>query len=639
MTAIKFGKDFELDPRAYELRRGGRPVALARIPMEILLLLVEHRPDLVTREQIIEKIWGQGVFVDTNNSINGAIRKLRQALRDDPESPRLIATVTGKGYRFIAPILAGESEEKQVAGNPVEVVPAPIEEPARSQSPAQAERPARERMPARARWLAAVGVLAAVGAYFLWPRLSSDPPKPGRTMLAVLPFINLTGDPDQEYFSDGLTEEMITRVANLSPGQLEVIARTSVMQYKKPGTPLDQLSRELGVQYVLEGSVRRDSENVRITAQLIRIKDQTHLWARQYDRKPSEVLAVQAEIAQAIADQIGLTFGQRPPPAPTKTPLSPEEIEAYEEYLKGRFFWNKRTKEGFLQAIDAFQRAIARNPRDARSYAGLADTYVLMGTWGYAPHTEVVPKAREAARKALQVDDKLAAPHAALALVSMHFDFDWQSAESQFRRAIELDSSYATAHHWYAECLAWQGRFAEAFAEIDRARQLDPLSLIIAVDRAVLLTYARDFDGAIEQFRSVLAKDPNFPRAHNIVGAYMGAGRYAEALAHLEEWHKTDDGPYFWAATAAVYGRAGRLTEARQAFANMEASNRSAGIDPLFLCANRAELGDLDEFFACMEKACEVSPAYLIPLKVSASDPVRNDPRFRDVLRCVNLTP
>ena len=633
-ATIRLGEDYELDRRAYQLRRSGRVLRLERIPMELLLLLVDQRGELVSRAQIVETIWGKDVFLDTDNSINSAIRKIRRVLRDDPDNPRFILTIPGKGYRFIAPVIAGEIEEQQAPESPVAKVPAP------GQAAAWVEKP-RERMPARARWLAVVALLAAAGAYLAWSRLSSIPSRPaGRTMLAVLPFANLTGDPEQEYFNDGLTEEMITRVANLSPGQLDVIARTSVMQYKQPGTPLDKLGRELGVQYVLEGSVRRDSENVRITAQLIRVEDQTHVWARQYDRKPSEVLAVQAEIAQAIADQIGLTLGERPPPTLNKAPLSRQEIEAYEDYLKGRSFWNRRTKEGFLQSIDAFQQAIAKNPRDARSYAGLADAYVLMATWGFAPHTEIVPKVREAARKALQIDDRLAAPHATLALVAMHFDFDWQTAESQFRRAIELDGSYATAHHWYAECLAYQRRFGEAIAEIDRARRLDPLSLIIAVDRGVFLTYAGDYDGAIEQFRSVLAIDPNFPRVHFIVLAYTGAGRYAEALAHLEECHKTYDGPEYWSGVAQVYLSSGRLTEARQALAKMEESNRSVEIDPLFLCAlKRQIMGDMDGVFACLQKACEVSPGKLISLKASAGEAVRSDPRFRDVLRCVHLTP
>jgi len=402
-------------------------------------------------------------------------------------------------------------------------------------------------------------------------------------MLAVLPFENLTGDVGQDYFSDGFTEEMIARLGNIAPQRLGVIARTSVMFYKQARAPLDQLGRDLGVQYVLEGSVRSNPDRMRITAQLIRVKDQTHVWAQQYDRESKDVLAVQAEIAQAIADQIQLTLGKSRQPAARPARLLTAEYEAYEHYLRGRYVWNKRTPDGFERAIASFQQAIARNPKEARAYAGMADSYALMGNWGFAPKSEVLPKAREAALKALALDESLAAAHTSLALINEFYDWDWQTAEERFRRAIELDLNYATAHHWYAEYLAHQGRFDEALAEIERARELDPLSLIIAVDNGVVLYFARRYDQAIEQFRAVMAVEPNFPRVHMIVAAYAEQGRFAEALADIQEWRKGDDTPWAPAWAAHVYGRLGRMKEAEQALKEME-ERTGAGSWPRARC-------------------------------------------------------
>jgi len=630
MTTIRFGRDFELDPKAYELRRGGRPVRLERIPMEILLLLVESRGHLVTRQQIIGRVWGEGVFVDTDNNINAAIRKLRQALRDDAENPRFIGTVTSKGYRFIAPL----SEAQPL---PVAPLPIPTESPDSSPVPIPA---ARTSSPGR--WLGLVSTLALVGTlgvYLLGSRSPSPPPAGRRVMLAVLPFENLTGDAGQDYFSDGLTEEIISRVGNLAPQQLGVIARTSVMYYKQERAPLDKLGRELGVQYVLEGSVRRNSERLRITAQLIHVKDQTHVWARQYDREAAEVLIVQAEIAHAISDLIELTLGTNPAPPPKPAALSAQGLEAYDHYLKGLYYWNKRSEEGFTRAISHFQQAIASNPDEARAYAGLANTYALLGTYGLSSHADVIPKAREAALEALQIDERLAAAHTALALINELFDRDWQTAESRFRRAIELDLNYVTAHHWYAEHLAFQGRFDEALAESERARLLDPLSPIIAADHGAILYFARQYERAIQQFQLALAMDPRLGRAHLIIAVYAQQGKFDEALAQITEFNSVNEGPWVWAWAAYVYGRSGRQAEAEQALQKMEESNRPRRYDPLMLCATaHVGMGNTDEALSCLQRACEESPGTLASVKVDPIfDPLRDDPRFQEVLRCEGL--
>jgi TolB-like protein/DNA-binding winged helix-turn-helix (wHTH) protein/Tfp pilus assembly protein PilF len=701
LSLIKLGEEIEIDTQAYELRRGARAVKLERIPMEILLFLLEHRAELVTREQIVEKVWGRGVFLDTDNSINAAIHKIRQALKDDPENPRFIRTITGKGYRFIATPLNGEPgrsdkegpssmRARHVSAGIAETVPAEAdrvafltlasgaaEVPANQETartsgnsatasidvpspgaampagmdsatpaavgPAAIPLPVTSDALAKPVWWIALAAVVIVGlAAVLFWRSTSTSASSDRPMLAVLPFENLTGDPGQDYFSDGFTEEMITRLGTLAPRRLGVIARTSVMYYKQSRAPLDRLARELGVQYVLEGSIRRDGQRVRVTAQLIQVKDQTHLWAQHYDRKQTDVLQVQEEITQAISDQIDLALGPFHPARPKPHALSEKSYEAYEHYLRGRYFWNKRTKEDFQRAGKSFQRAIDLDPEDARAYAGLADTYALMWTWVYAPAAETVPKARAAGLKALELDPNLAAALPALALLNETFDLDWSTAEARFKKAIELDPNYATAHHWYSELLIYQGRFDEALRESEIAGKLDPRSLIIAVDRAYLYGYARQYDQSIEQFRSVMAVDPNFPRTLGIVGSYAAASRYDEAMEEVQRRLKINDqDPYVWHAMATIYANLGQSGKAREALEKAEQAARRLNMDPAGFHINiDLVLGMKEEVMDSLQETCRRNPRSLLAIKVEPSlDPLRSDPRFADLVRCAHLQP
>ena len=375
-ATLRLGHDVELDLRTRRLSRAGRVLKLERIPAEILRLLVERPGQLVTREEIVDRVWGQGVFLDTDNSINGAIRKIRQTLNDDAEQPRFVETITGRGYRFVGPVNVpadGEpAREIAEAGLPRATV-------ADESTP---------RTPARRRWLmGAAAVLGGVVVAGIWLMSSRSGPQPqaqGRLMLAVLPFENLTGDAGQDYFSDGLTEEMIIQIGRLDPERLGVIARASVMRYKRNHDGLEAIGRELGVQYALEGSVRRDSQRVRVAVKLSQVQDQTHVWSQQVRPRATDLLGIQDEIANAVADEIQLRLGERRAASPPLAKLSPPAYEAYDLYLKGRYFWNKRTPAGFEQAIGWFEQAIARDPNYARAYAGLAD--------GPRPHGELAPR-------------------------------------------------------------------------------------------------------------------------------------------------------------------------------------------------------------------------------------------------------
>jgi TolB-like protein/DNA-binding winged helix-turn-helix (wHTH) protein len=638
---LRFGDDLELDARSYQLRRSGRVVKLERIPMELLLLLVEQRGQLVTREQIIERVWGKDVFLDTDNSINAAVRKIRYVLKDDPEQPRFVQTVTGRGYRFIAPVQeAGATPAPERAIPPPPLTTETTGARATDESSGIAPIPRPSSFRKRFGLVAAFAMLiVAVGAYLLESRSRAHPPSPqGRLMLAVLPFENLTGDTAQDYLSDGMTEEMITQLGNLDPSHLGVIARTSVMHYQHSRVPLEQIGRELGVQYVLEGSLRRDAGNVRITAQLIQMKDQSHVWARQYDRELKGLFTIQGEIAHEIADEIQLTLGAPLKINPAHRTVSPPTVsyEAYDLYLEGRYFWNKRTYEGFQQAAEYFQQAIAKDPNYARAYAGLADTLGLISVWHWGRPTELMPKARNAAVKALELDENLAEAHTSLALIAEHYDYDWPTAEKEFRRAIQLDPGYATAHQWYAECLSFQGRFDEALAESERARQLDPLSLIIATDYAVILYYARQYDRAIAQFRSVLDMDPHFPRADMIMSAYVEEGRFAEALEEVKRGLPPGDSPWTCGSKAYVYGRWGQTAQAEHELAKLKRMIRDH--DSWQFAVPYAATGRKDQAIAVVQKAYAERSNVVLMLKVEpAFDSLRSDPRFQDLLRHVGL--
>src|SRR5438309_1476892 len=442
-----------VDLQACELRKLGSRIVLQERPFQLLLALLERPGDVVTREELRQQLWPDGTFVDFDHNISSAVNKLRTALSDSAKHPSYVETVGRRGYRFIGDV-------KQVAASPPEVVrPASLAIGEPSAPPPSARWQVR-------RW-ALTATLIFVSALALYLRWSNfRPPNPatsGRVMLAVLPFENLTGDTSQEYFSDGLTEEMITQLGRLDPERLGVIGRASVNSYKTHQKPLDQVGRELGVQYVLEGSVQRESGNVRVTAHLVQVKDQTQIWARQYDRQLKNLLALQGEITGEIASQIDLTLGRRVRAGNVTSPrVGDESYEAYDLYLRGRYEWNKRSANGFAQAISYVKQAIANDPSNARAYAGLADTYALISTYNLDPAKEIMAKAWEAALHALHVGERLADAHTLLGLIADFYDWDFPAAARAFRRASELDPNYPTRHHCYAEFLSYQGRVPQA---------------------------------------------------------------------------------------------------------------------------------------------------------------------------------
>jgi TolB-like protein/DNA-binding winged helix-turn-helix (wHTH) protein/Flp pilus assembly protein TadD len=646
--------DFRLDPKKRVLRLRDEPVPLTPKAFEMLLVLVHSQGALMTKEELMKAVWADS-FVEESN-LTQVVFVLRRALGETVDR-RYILTVQGKGYRFAADV-------KVVSGNgagQVSVVSSPLSAGAgaagaseaiqteanypEAKYPGHPLRRSSDRTASRRRWLYFAGALAilllGVAAGTLrWSGIKTPPQEPrGRVMLAVLPFQNLTGDAGQDYLSDGMTEEMISQMGNLDPQHLGIIARTSVMHYKNSQAPLDQIGRELGVQYALEGSIRRDSDKVRITAQLVQMKDQTHVWARQYDRDLSSLLVLQSEIAREISDEIQLTLGEPKQNTPPRQPsYSPQTSEAYDLYLRGRYFWNQRTVEGFDRAIGYFEQAILKDPNNARAYAGLADSYTLLTSYNGAPPTELMPKARAAALKALELDESLSEAHTSLALIVENYDWDWQTAEKEYRRAIELNPNNSTAHHWYAEYLTWLGRFDEALRESERARQLDPLSLTIAVDNGQIFYYSRQYDLALVKFRAVREVDGNF-HPGLMAGPYEQKGMFADALTELRTWPVSQsDSPYYWSMQAYFYGRTGEPEQARRALAKLEEMNRHRPIDPAIVSWAYLGIGDNHRALSGLERAYAQHSNVMTTLKVEPRyDVLRSDPRFQDLMRRVGL--
>jgi TolB-like protein/DNA-binding winged helix-turn-helix (wHTH) protein/lipoprotein NlpI len=633
-TVFVFG-DAELDVGRYELRQRSRRVKLEKIPMELLILLLTRKGELVAREEIVEKLWRGEVFVEAEQGINTAIRKIRRALGDDPERPRFVQTVVGKGYRLIAPITVLDGAA------PPAVATSPSVTPEKAVAP-----PALEGAHGRRRrliWLAGAGagmlILLAAGVERASRRArsSADSGPGGVRSVAVLPLENLSGDPAQDYFADGMTEALVTDLAKISA--LRVISRTSVMQYKGVRKSLPAIARELNVDFVVEGAVMRSGERVRITAQLIDAKTDQHVWAEDYERSLRDVIGLQSEVAAAVAREVRVKL--TPQEQAGLAAQRPVEPTVYEAYLKGRYYWNQRTEAGLQRGIEHFRDAIARDPNFALAHSGLADSLTALGYLSAVAPQDAFPAARAAATRALELDASLAEPHASLAYVRLYYDWDWKGAETEFRTAIAANPNYATAHHWYSVYLTAMGRADEALAEIERARALDPLSLAVSTDVGFEAYYSGRYDRAVRQLQAVLVTSPGFPLAHLWLGrTYQQKQMYREALAEYEHANRVlPRWPVILAAIGNVHGLMGDRSRARTVLDEMKSLSRERYVTPYGVALVYAGLGEVEQAFKWLNTACDERAHWLVWLKLDPRwDGLRSDRRFGEVLRRVGLT-
>ena len=624
-TRFRFGV-FEADRQLGVLTKQGKRVALQDLPFRALIMLLERPGELVTREEMRQRLWPRAV-VDFDHGLNKAINKIRDVLGDSAASPRFVETVARRGYRFLADVT--EVGEPTSTNTVTDAFPSePATTPPVGTTPAHAT-------PRWKRNTTALLLVLALSAA-VWTVFAARHVPPPVRSLAVLPLQNLTGDPTQDYFADGMTDELIAQLGQIRA--LRVISRTSAMDYKNAHKSLADIARELGVQAIVEGSVVSSGPRVRISAQLIRVPDDEHIWGNSYEGDLRDTLKLQNEVARAIATQVRVTLSPHEQTALQQSrSIDPQ---AHEAYLKGRYFWNKRTGADLESAIDYFNNAVAVDPGYAEAYAGLADSYALAGDWEYgllAPQ-EAWPKAIQAAKKALELDENLGEAHASLAFALDLFAWDWSGAETEYQRALALSPNYATAHHWHGFHLLVAGRNGEAIAELRKAEDLDPLSLVIGADIADALCIAHLYDQSIAQSRKTLALDPNFALAHYELGQALEQKHlHDEAITHLRRAIELGGhSPAFDSNLAYAYATSGRKEEALRVLESLQAKEDQNPTADANIALAYAGLGDNDSAMVWLEKAyaARVNPSILLR---PAFDPVRSDTRFQALLRRMGL--
>jgi TolB-like protein/DNA-binding winged helix-turn-helix (wHTH) protein len=654
---VRFGV-FEVDRKTGDVRKQGLKIRLRGQPFDVLVLLLERPGDLVTREELREKLWPADTFVDFDHGLNTSVNRLREALGDSADNPRFIETLPRKGYRFIAPVTAA------ITAAPLTAAPAqhgqmapPMPGLAGPTVPAQAPHPpgvplfttplptsvpqttqvqAKPRLAKRALVVGALLFLAALAVAYRQrggtpTRTPTTPPR-----LAVLPFRNLSGDPGQEYLADGLTDTLIADLAQVSA--LRVISRTSVMLYKASDKRLPDIARELDVDTVVEGSVLRSGDRVRITAQLLDARADRHLWAHSYERDLADILALEGEFARAITREVQVTL----------TPGEQERLgrtaavdpRAYEAYLRGRFAWEPMTDEGLRKGVEFMEQALALDPRYTPAWAGMAYCYWLMGSAGYeaARPLEVAEKAKAAVRKALELDPALPAAQATLAMIEIDFDWDFPSGEARLKEVIARNPSFADAHVSYSSYLAGVGRSAEAVEEARRGLELDPLSLVGGQTLGWRLLYAREYDRAVVQFRRTLDTSPRaFVARAGLALALVGQHEPSRALVEAERALADSGGsPWVTALAGHVAAVSGDRDRGRRALADLDTMARRRYVSPVYRAFVHAGLGDRARAVADLEVAFRERSPWMVFLPAEPElDALRSDPGFRDLLRRV----
>ena len=631
---ICFG-DFELNARAFELRRGRRIMKLERIPLQVLLILIEQNGKVVTREAIADQIWGRDVFLDVDNGINTAIRKIRQLLNDDPQKPRFVETIPGVGYRFIAQL---ETEARSEKSGPSNQKTSPAE--TGLGDVANVAVADKNVVSGRRPWtrygFATVMLLCAAGAggWLGWNHLAGG--RHAIRSIAVIPLQNLSGDDSQDYFADGMTEELITELARID--SLRVISHTSVMGYKGTKKHLPEIARELGVDAILEGSVIRESENVRVTVQLLDGPADRHIWGEEYERPLNGVLNLQRDVGKEIAKEVRAKLSATQEGRLRATRLV--NPAAYDNYLKGRFYFDTgfSKADSLKKAQQYFEESIKADPNFAQPYAGLSNTYIYMAFAGLLKRDEAYRYAMGAVTKALELDEGVGEAHDTLGVLKWQFEWDWQAAEQEFNRAMALAPSYSCAHEDRAIFLAFLGRREEALTEIAKIDQMD-FGISAAESEALVYASLRDYPNMIAANNRALLLDPNESFLHYNLGAgYEAAGKTKEAIVEYQKAIAMSGGPEATVGMAHVYSTAGRRAEAQKVLTDLERRVK-ASASPYAMAMIYVGLGDKDKAFAFLDEAVrqrslELSSNLRGDIRL---DDLREDPRFQSLVNRMKL--
>jgi TolB-like protein/DNA-binding winged helix-turn-helix (wHTH) protein/Tfp pilus assembly protein PilF len=609
---VSFG-EFVLDFDSRELRRGPEPVRLSPKALQLLQILVNERPKALSKADLQDRLWPDTFVVEKN--LANLISEIREALGEDRLEPRFIRTVPRYGYAFRE--AATQADESKSAAQPFSL--------------------SRWRRLALA--LGTVALLAA-GGYAARAMLMTATATNDRIMLAVLPFQNLTGDPEQQYLCDGLTEEMIAQLGAADPSRLGVIARTSAMHYRDTTKRADEIARELQVGYLLETSLRRVGNQVRVTAQLIDARTQSHLWAEQYDRDAIDPLSLQRDAAAVFAQRTLSSLGVSAANHESREVQRASNAAAYEHYLRGRYYWAKDTIDGLRKARDNFQKAIDLDPSYARAYSGLADTYALLGSYGLMPIGESHPLGRKAALKALDLDESLVDAHRSLAAITADYYWDWQEVERHYARALALGPNDATALSFYAFYLAYTGRPVEALPIAERACRLDPVSPNARTIRGSVLQLAGRLDDARLEFEEALALDANFSLAQALVGlVYLQKAMPDRAIAAAQKARDlSGPRPDIVALHGYILARAGRRDDALKALADLRRLSQPREPPPFQVALVYVGLDDMDRAFEWLDKAIDARAWETPMIKANPIfERIRSDPRLPALLRRIGL--
>lgn len=619
---------FELNFPLGELRKHGIRLKIHDQPLRILEMLASRPGELVTREEIRQRLWPSGTFVDFDNGLNSAINRLRSVLADSAEAPKVIETIPRRGYRLVAPVeivSVASVLERRLKAQPPHGTPVV----------AAASR----------HWLywllPACTVLfllvVATGLRYFSRQSRVAAARDGRVVIAVLAFDNLTGNANQEYLADGLTEELTSELARFDPAHLGVIARTTATAYKGTNKTIAQIGSELRAQYLLECSLREQANRMRVSAQLVRTSDQTHIWARDYERDLVNVLDLEDDLAADIAREV-------------KVQLTPEQRlfarapkvanpAAYDAYLQGRFLFGTRSKESMFRAVDFFKRSASLDPNYAPAYTGLAETYLILGG-GYMPSGEAYELGRIAAVRALQLDDHLAEAHAALGYFKFIDEWDWDGADREFRKAIELNPEDANAHHWYAAYLAAFRRDSEATSQIAKALELDPLSIANNYTAGYVYCEIGHYAEAVDRFRRALELDPRSSAAHGgLALAYSYQHRFDDALVEYAAAQRINGTvAQFAGPVAVVYAQMGKAAEARKLLENLIEISKSEHVPSYNFALAYVASGNKAQAFYWLEKAAQERELTVTEVTTDHRiDLLRTDPRFRRLLAQFHL--
>jgi TolB-like protein/DNA-binding winged helix-turn-helix (wHTH) protein len=634
---------FELDSASGELYKHGLRVKLQDQPFQVLVVLLERSGEMVTREELRQRVWGHDTYVDFDHSLNISINKLRDALGDSAATPRFIETLPRRGYRFLAPVTVEEPVASSAPG-PVSVaaaVPAPAVEtpPAAPPVPAtQVVRPTAK----RSHWVIAgvtTAILLIVGAAtWYWTRQASIPTATGRIMLAVLPFQDLTPDRKQDYFIAGLHDEMISQLGQLHPSRLGVIARTSALQYATERKPVDQIGRDLHVEYVLDGTVRHAGDHFRITAALIQVSDQTQLWTETYELKMEDMLTLEEDVASRVSQALSVEF--LPEAQQELRQSATANAEAYQAYLQGRYLWHQETRDSLEQAITLFQKAISLDPNYAPAYVGLADTYDVLGGYGFVPPDDAFGKGKAAANKALELAPNLSDAHTSLGFASFYYDWDWSTAERQFKKALALNPNNQIAHEFYSSFLHVMGRLDEAEAENRIAKELDPMDGWLYDDKGWMLLSRRKPEAAIPEFQRAIELNPKFPAAHlSLAVAYTRVGRFQEAF---DEVHKAEqlggDPTRVLEILGSVQALSGDLAGAQGTVDRLRKGNIGGRVSPYSVALIYTAMGKKSDALDWLEKCYKDEDTWTVWIGVLVEwDSLRSEPRFRNLIHRLKL--